>query len=223
MTSFTDGLHIRTTLGAKVERGRTDWARLRRSRRVLRADTVGRSWTITCTGPPRVPAGQPVSTQPARAGFGHRFAGHLGLWPVERPVQRSAWASAGRRAACRRCRTRPGSSMRRRPTTWPSATHPAQGLLAATFRSPLWPAWLSRLARPGLPLLAWNATARLLRRIAGRASSEGRGGWYLVDPTVWHLPDGLGSRPVRFGWTAKPVFLKRPPPARQAGAGDLDR
>jgi hypothetical protein len=49
---------------------------------------------------------------------------------------------------------------------------PAQGALAATFRSPQWPGALSLLAAPALPLLALPPLARLLRRLAGRVVQQ---------------------------------------------------
>jgi hypothetical protein len=45
---------------------------------------------------------------------------------------------------------------------------PAQGGLAATFRSPRLPAPLMALGAPALPLLFWRAAARSLRRLARR-------------------------------------------------------
>jgi hypothetical protein len=51
-------------------------------------------------------------------------------------------------------------------------THPAQGFLAATFRSPLIPAAFLLLAAPGALFLTWPAAARLLRRLARRIVRE---------------------------------------------------
>jgi hypothetical protein len=63
--------------------------------------------------------------------------------------------------------------------------HPAEGLLAATFRSPLWPAWVLALGAAALPLLAWPVTARLLRRAASRVIAEDAA-LVPLDPTDWH-------------------------------------
>lgn len=43
---------------------------------------------------------------------------------------------------------------------------PPNGFLAATFKSPSWPAALLAFGIPFLPLLAWTPTARFLRRLA---------------------------------------------------------
>jgi len=85
-------------------------------------------------------------------------------------------------------------------------THPAQGLLAATFRSPLWPAWLLAPAVLALPLAAWNPTARLLRRAASRLIQEDAIRLDL-DPTAWHSYHMAweGER-VRFAVDGVPVF-----------------
>ncbi len=45
---------------------------------------------------------------------------------------------------------------------------PANGLLAATFKSPTWPSALLALGIPLLPFLAWKTAARLSRRLGRR-------------------------------------------------------
>ena len=45
---------------------------------------------------------------------------------------------------------------------------PANGLLAATFRSPIWPPPVLALGVPALPFLLWRYSARMLRRLASR-------------------------------------------------------
>ncbi|MBN2391434.1 MAG: hypothetical protein JXR84_11960 [Anaerolineae bacterium] len=64
-------------------------------------------------------------------------------------------------------------------------THPAQGLLAATFASRRISAPLLAVALPALPLLAWSLTARWLRMAARRFVVEDA---LLLDldPTQWH-------------------------------------
>jgi len=64
-------------------------------------------------------------------------------------------------------------------------THPAQGLLAATFASRRIPALLLAVALPVVPLLAWPLTARWLRRVARRFVAEDALRLDL-DPTDWH-------------------------------------
>jgi hypothetical protein len=64
-------------------------------------------------------------------------------------------------------------------------THPAQGLLAATFASRRIPAPLLVVALPALPLLAWPLTARWLRRMARRFIAEDALRLDF-DPTQWH-------------------------------------
>lgn len=64
-------------------------------------------------------------------------------------------------------------------------THPAQGLLAATFASRRLPALALAAALPALPLLAWSLTARLLRRAARRFVAEDAVRLDL-NPTQWH-------------------------------------
>lgn len=63
---------------------------------------------------------------------------------------------------------------------------PAQGGLAATFRSPRWPAALLALGAPALPLLALPSTTRLLRRL-GRRYVQQDALQLQLDPTAWHM------------------------------------
>lgn len=62
---------------------------------------------------------------------------------------------------------------------------PAQGFLAATFRSPRLPAPLMALALPALPLLAWPWAARLLRWQSSRVIRQASA-LIDVDVTGWH-------------------------------------
>lgn len=62
---------------------------------------------------------------------------------------------------------------------------PAQGFLAATFRSPAWPASLLLPAAPLLALLAIPFLARLARRGARRLVRQDAA-VLAVDPTEWH-------------------------------------
>lgn len=62
---------------------------------------------------------------------------------------------------------------------------PANGFLAATFKSPNWPAALLAFGVPVLPFLAWHPTARMLRRIAGRVIAQDAV-QLPCDVTVWH-------------------------------------
>jgi len=64
-------------------------------------------------------------------------------------------------------------------------THPAQGLLAATFASQRIPAPVLAVLVPVLPLLAWPLTARWLRRVARRFVVEDAARLDF-DPTQWH-------------------------------------
>jgi hypothetical protein len=67
-------------------------------------------------------------------------------------------------------------------------THPAQGLLAAVFRSPLIPSAFSLLAAPALPLLLFPPGARLLRRLASCLVREDAA-TLPADSTQWHTYD----------------------------------
>jgi hypothetical protein len=62
---------------------------------------------------------------------------------------------------------------------------PAQGWLAATFRSPRWPAPFLALGSLALPLLALAPTARLLRRL-GRRVVRQDAVRLTAGPTSWH-------------------------------------
>jgi hypothetical protein len=62
---------------------------------------------------------------------------------------------------------------------------PAQGLLAAAFSSPLVPPLLLAPGLLGLPLLAWPAGGRLLRRL-GRRLVKDVAARLELDPTAWH-------------------------------------
>ncbi len=62
---------------------------------------------------------------------------------------------------------------------------PANGLLAATFRSPLLPLVALAPALIGLPLALLPFTARLLRRLAGRVI-RGDAAGLEANPTTWH-------------------------------------
>lgn len=64
-------------------------------------------------------------------------------------------------------------------------THPAQGLLAATFASRRIPTLMLAAGLPALPLLAWPPTARLLRRAARHFIAEDATR-LDIDPTQWH-------------------------------------
>jgi hypothetical protein len=63
--------------------------------------------------------------------------------------------------------------------------HPADGALAAVFRSPHIPTWVFAPALIGLPLLLVPPAARLARRLAGRIIRED-GTRLELDPTEWH-------------------------------------
>ena len=64
-------------------------------------------------------------------------------------------------------------------------THPAQGLLAATFSAPRLPTLLLAPGALALPMLAVRPLARLLRRAASRLIAES-GALLAIDPTQWH-------------------------------------
>jgi hypothetical protein len=63
---------------------------------------------------------------------------------------------------------------------------PAQGWLAATFRSPRWPLPLLVLGLPALPLLLLPPAARLLRRLASGIIRQDAAA-LACDPSEWHL------------------------------------
>ncbi len=62
---------------------------------------------------------------------------------------------------------------------------PAQGPLAATFRSPPLPTAWTFLAAPALPLAFWPTGFRLLRKI-GRKILRQDSAALPIDPTEWH-------------------------------------
>ena len=62
---------------------------------------------------------------------------------------------------------------------------PAQGFLAATFRSPHIPVPLMALGVPFLPLLKWSWMARLLRRPGSRMVHQSAA-LLTIDSTQWH-------------------------------------
>jgi hypothetical protein len=64
-------------------------------------------------------------------------------------------------------------------------THPAQGLLAATFAAPRIPALLLAPGALTLPMLTIRPLARLLRRSVSRLVDES-GALIETDPTQWH-------------------------------------
>ncbi len=63
---------------------------------------------------------------------------------------------------------------------------PANGFLAGTFRSPVWPAPILALGVPALPLLIWRVTAQPLRRLASRVILQDAA-QLDIDATQWHL------------------------------------
>jgi hypothetical protein len=62
---------------------------------------------------------------------------------------------------------------------------PVNGALAACFRSPRLPGILLLLGAPGLPLLLWRHTNRLLRRLGQRFVHQ-EAASLAIDPTCWH-------------------------------------
>lgn len=73
------------------------------------------------------------------------------------------------------------------PPNWLSLRDdlPAQGGLAATFRSPTWPALLLAPGALLLPLLVIPPMARFLRRLARRFIHQDATA-LTIDPTAWH-------------------------------------
>jgi hypothetical protein len=65
-------------------------------------------------------------------------------------------------------------------------SHPAAGFVAGLFSAPRLHPLLLAPAVPFLPLLAWNAAARLLRRAARRLVQEDAAA-LDVDVTAWHV------------------------------------
>lgn len=83
---------------------------------------------------------------------------------------------------------------------------PADGFLAATFRSPQLPPALLALGLPFLPLSGWHAFTRFARR-AGRQVIKQSAVRLDLDPSVWHAyslewqapePDGSGRQEIIF-------------------------
>jgi hypothetical protein len=64
-------------------------------------------------------------------------------------------------------------------------SHPASGLLAATFRSARIPAPVLAIGMPAAPLLYWPFTARLLRWLGSRVVAE-YAKPLAIDPLRWH-------------------------------------
>jgi len=62
---------------------------------------------------------------------------------------------------------------------------PANGFLAATFRSPAWPPPVLALGVPALPFLIWKPTTRLFRRLASRAIQQDAAR-LDIDVIQWH-------------------------------------
>ncbi len=62
---------------------------------------------------------------------------------------------------------------------------PANGFLAATFHSPMWPPAVLALGVPGLPFLVWKYTARLFRRLASRIIQQDAA-QINIGVTQWH-------------------------------------
>jgi len=92
---------------------------------------------------------------------------------------------------------------------------PANGLLTATFCSPTWPSVILALGLPGLPMLIWKHTARLLRRMASKIIRQDAA-QLTIDCTQWHHYSLNWQRDsVRFIVDNEPVFETRiyPKPA----------
>jgi hypothetical protein len=75
---------------------------------------------------------------------------------------------------------------------------PANGLLAGIFSSIKLPGWALVPAVPLLPLLGWQPSARLLRRMGRRCIGEAAAR-LEVDPTAWHT--------YRMEWEAQSVHF----------------
>jgi hypothetical protein len=83
---------------------------------------------------------------------------------------------------------------------------PAQGFLAATFRSPLWPPILLAAAVPLMPLLIWKLTNQLFRRIARQIIRQDTA-QLKHDTTQWtHYSLDWQPGQVRFAVNNTPVF-----------------
>src|SRR5450759_1101123 len=75
---------------------------------------------------------------------------------------------------------------------------PAQGFLAATFRSPLVPSIFLTPALAALPFMLWPSTARWLRRLGSRIIQQSAAKMDL-DPTAW--------RQYQMTWSAYQVIF----------------
>ena len=200
------------------------WPGIWRSRQARPADTVGRSWTITSTARAlSLRTGSRCLSNCARAS-------RPGIYPARGDLacgmtrSAPAWALAGRRAACQPCRTRHGSSTRRRPITWPSAT--------TTPRKGSWPPRFphSRCI-PG----CWRRCCRVCCCCCGSPPPVGCGAWPArvigedstrldLDVTGWHnyrMDWGSESLPLLGG--RQSLLRDARLAARPAGVGDLDR
>ena len=83
---------------------------------------------------------------------------------------------------------------------------PAQGGLAATFRSPRWPAAFLALGALTLPLLALPPVARIMRRL-GRRIVQQDGVALASDPSEWHTYQlGWSQSRVTFCVDGNPVL-----------------
>jgi hypothetical protein len=94
---------------------------------------------------------------------------------------------------------------------------PACGFLAATFHSTRFPPALLAAGLPFLPLLAWKAAARRLRRMARRFVSEGSTRLDL-DPSAWHIyAIRWRADEAAFSVDGKPVFSTAVSPTAPLG------
>jgi hypothetical protein len=94
---------------------------------------------------------------------------------------------------------------------------PAQGALAATFRSVSWPSALLALGLPVYALLAIPAAARLLRRFARRFVQQDAV-LLQLDPTEWHTYRmEWRQASVHFQVDEQPVFQTGVAPAGPLG------
>ncbi len=83
---------------------------------------------------------------------------------------------------------------------------PANGFLAATFRSPAWPPPILALGVPALPFLIWKPTVRLLRRLARRVVHQDAA-QIDIDLTQWHQYSlNWQNNSVRFAVNGKVIF-----------------
>ncbi|MBL1194503.1 MAG: hypothetical protein HND51_09110 [Chloroflexi bacterium] len=94
---------------------------------------------------------------------------------------------------------------------------PAQGALAATFRSRPLPAPLLALASPALPFMAWPPTTRLVRRLA-RAFIRQDAHQLDMDVTDWHSYSlHWREQQVQFEVNGQSVFQTAIAPYRPLG------